>query len=58
MHIDIDTAAISRNVQVDVLIVADAKEAIEKMLEYVDGVQYAEMAGGSGPGWKQEHLWR
>ena len=35
VHIDIDTAAISRNVQVDVPIVADAKEAIEKMLEYV-----------------------
>ena len=36
VHIDIDTAAISRNVQVDVPIVADAKEAIEKMLEYVE----------------------
>lgn len=35
VHIDIDTAAISRNVQVDVPIVADAKEAVEKMLEYV-----------------------
>ncbi len=36
VHIDIDTAAISRNVQVDVPIVADAGEAIEKMLEYVE----------------------
>lgn len=35
VHIDIDTAAISRNVQVDVPIVADAKEAVTKMLEYV-----------------------
>lgn len=35
VHIDIDTSAISRNVQVDVPIVADAKEAIDKMLEYV-----------------------
>ena len=35
VHIDIDTAAISRNIQVDVPIVADAKEAIIKMLEYV-----------------------
>ncbi|MCP1101304.1 acetolactate synthase-1/2/3 large subunit [Aequitasia blattaphilus] len=34
VHIDIDTSAISRNVQVDIPIVADAKEAIEKMLEY------------------------
>jgi len=35
VHIDIDTAAISRNIQVDIPIVADAKEAIDKMLEYV-----------------------
>lgn len=35
VHIDIDTAAISKNVQVDVPIVADAKEAVTKMLEYV-----------------------
>lgn len=36
VHIDIDTAAISKNVQVDVPIVADAKEVVEKMLEYVE----------------------
>ena len=36
VHIDIDTAAISKNVQVDVPIVADAKDAIEKMLDYVE----------------------
>ena len=35
VHVDIDTASISRNVHVDVPIVADAKEATEKMLEYV-----------------------
>ncbi|MEG0189881.1 MAG: biosynthetic-type acetolactate synthase large subunit [Lachnospiraceae bacterium] len=35
IHIDIDTASISRNIQVDIPIVADAKEAIDKMLEYV-----------------------
>lgn len=35
VHIDIDTAAISKNVQVDVPIVADAKEAITRMLDYV-----------------------
>ena len=35
VHIDIDTAAISKNIQVDIPIVADAKEAIDKMLEYV-----------------------
>ena len=36
VHIDIDTAAISKNVQVNVPIVADAKDAIEKMNEYVE----------------------
>ena len=35
VHIDIDTAAISRNIHVDVPIVADAKDAITKMNEYV-----------------------
>ncbi len=36
VHIDIDTASISRNVHVDVPIVADALEATEKILEYVE----------------------
>lgn len=36
IHIDIDTAAISKNVQVDVPIVADARDAITRMLEYVE----------------------
>ena len=35
VHIDIDTAAISRNIHVDVPIVADAKDAITKMNEDV-----------------------
>lgn len=35
VHIDIDTASISRNIHVDVPIVADAKEALTKMEEYV-----------------------
>ena len=35
VHIDIDAASISRNIVVDVPIVADAKEAIEKLSEIV-----------------------
>ena len=35
IHIDIDTASISRNIHVDIPIVADAKEALLKMNEYV-----------------------
>lgn len=54
VHIDIDTAAISKNVQVDVPIVADAKDAIEKMLEYVEPCktdQWLETIHG----WAKEH---
>ena len=54
VHIDIDTASISRNIQVDVPIVADAKEAVEKLLEYVepcDTEAWMEQIAG----WKQEH---
>ncbi len=36
VHVDIDTASISRNVVVDVPIVADAKLAIEKLLEWAE----------------------
>ena len=36
VHIDIDTAAISRNVVVDVPIVADAKLALEKLIEWAE----------------------
>ncbi|MGN0332129.1 MAG: biosynthetic-type acetolactate synthase large subunit [Lachnospiraceae bacterium] len=54
VHIDIDTAAISKNVQVDVPIVADAKNAIENMLEYVekyDTDQWLDQIAA----WKEEH---
>ena len=36
IHIDIDTASISRNVVVDVPIVADANMALEKLLEWAE----------------------
>ena len=36
VHIDIDTASISRNVVVDVPIVADAKLALEKLVEWAE----------------------
>ena len=39
IHIDIDTASISRNVTVHVPIVADAKEAIDKLNEYVKPIE-------------------
>ena len=35
IHIDVDSASISKNIKVDIPIVADAKLAIQKLLEYV-----------------------
>ena len=54
VHIDIDTAAISKNVQVDVPIVADAKEALEKMREYAAECE-TEAWISQIDSWKQEH---
>ena len=54
VHIDIDTAAISKNVQVDVPIVADAKEALEKMVEYVTACDTEEWVK-KVESWKKEH---
>ena len=42
VHIDIDSSSISRNIVVDVPIVADAKEAIQAMLRYVKEADTAE----------------
>ena len=54
VHIDIDTAAISKNVQVDVPIVADAKEAVTKMLEYVTPCETGKWLD-TIEDWKAEH---
>lgn len=36
VHIDVDTAAISRNVQVDIPVVSDANLALEKLIEWAE----------------------
>ena len=54
VHIDLDTAAISKNVQVDVPIVADAKEAVSKMLEYVSECETKKWLATIKE-WKEEH---
>lgn len=38
IHIDIDAASISKNIKVDIPIVADAKLAIEKLIEYMKDI--------------------
>ena len=54
IHLDIDTASISRNIHVDVPIVADAKEAITKMAEYVEKCNTGKWLS-TIDAWKSEH---
>ena len=54
VHIDIDTASISRNIHVDIPIVADAKEAITKIAEYVQECNTGKWLKQIRE-WKEEH---
>lgn len=54
VHIDIDTASISRNIHVDVPIVADAWAAISKMQEYVESCDTKDWLEEIRK-WKEEH---
>ena len=54
VHIDVDTSSISKNVHVDVPIVADAKEAVTKMAEYVQE-QNTQRWLAQIQSWKEEH---
>lgn len=54
VHIDIDTSAISRNISVDIPIVADASEAIGKMNEYVEPCDTKKWLDKINA-WKAEH---
>ncbi|WMJ88766.1 biosynthetic-type acetolactate synthase large subunit [Anaerocolumna sp. MB42-C2] len=66
VHIDIDSASISKNVVVDIPIVADAKQAIKKMLEELSFLKDSRDSKFSAAGnrtswlkqiseWKQDH---
>ena len=54
VHIDIDTAAISRNIHVDIPLVADDNEALTKMTEYVEGCETKKWLAQIAA-WKEEH---
>ena len=54
VHIDIDTASISRNIHVDIPIVADALEAVTKMNDYVEPCDTGAWIKQIGA-WKEEH---
>lgn len=54
IHMDIDSASISRNIEVDIPIVSDAKLGIEKLMDYVksyDTDHWLEEIKG----WKEKH---
>ena len=54
VHIDIESASISRNVTVDIPIVADAKTAISKILEHTQPMKHSRWVK-EVKGWDQEH---
>lgn len=54
IHIDIDSAAISRNIAVDIPIVADAKMAISALLEKAQKLNIGEWVGQIKQ-WKNQH---
>jgi acetolactate synthase-1/2/3 large subunit len=54
IHIDIESASISRNIKVDVPIVADAKQAIEAMLEKAKDCYKPDWSKRINE-WKEEH---
>lgn len=54
IHIDIDSASISRNIVVDVPIVADAKVAIQSLLEEAKKLELTEWVKGMNE-WKEKY---
>ncbi len=54
IHIDIDTASISRNVVVDIPIVADAKKALEKLIEWAEPIDSGSWMNDIYK-WEEEH---
>lgn len=57
VHIDVDAASISKNVAVDVPIVADAKVALEALLSVVDKKQEAQKEAEECKKWKERVLY-
>lgn len=54
VHVDVDTASISRNIKVDIPIVADARVAMEAMLELAKPLDIAEWVRQIDE-WKEEY---
>lgn len=54
IHIDIDAASISRNVRVDIPVVADAKTALQFMIEMMEPLEIAEWTARISE-WKEQY---
>lgn len=54
IHIDIDSASISKNITVDIPIVADAKLAIEKLLELAEPIKAVDNWVAEVTSWKND----
>lgn len=54
IHVDIDPASISRNIEVDIPIVADAKKAVSVLIEKAEKYDFEEWREQIGR-WKREH---
>lgn len=54
IHIDIDSASISRNIKVDIPVVADAKNALKMMLKTAEPLEISEWTAKIGE-WKREY---
>ncbi len=58
IHVDIDPSSINKNVQVDIPIVADAKQALEAMLHVWRARKYKMDEAALANWWKQVEKWR
>ena len=54
IHIDIDPSSISKNVEVDIPVVGDAKDILEKLLEFIEPVDRSEWLGKIAK-WKEQY---
>ncbi len=54
IHIDIDSASISRNIRVDIPVVADAKSALKMMLDAAEKLKISEWGALIGK-WKEDY---
>lgn len=57
IHLDIDPASISKNVQVDIPVVGDAKDSLEKMLKFIKKKNRTEWLNKIAQ-WKKKHPFR